>query len=87
MKRADDKFHHLSWKGKWAETLSIARKHNETTLDNVSVSLLSVFLFLLMDRIPVDSIAVPDVKLRKVTCFKPGGKDFSTNQHRRARLA
>ena len=31
-----------------------------------------------MDRIPV-----LDVKLRKVTCFKPGGNDFSTNQARR----
>ena len=30
-----------------------------------------------MDRIPV-----LDVKLRKVTCFKPGGNDFSTNQAR-----
>ena len=31
-----------------------------------------------MDRIPV-----LDVELRKVTCFKPGGNDFSTNQARR----
>lgn len=31
----------------------------------------------------MDGIPVLDVKLGKVTCFKPGGNDFSTNQARR----
>ena len=35
----------VSWIGKWGKTLSIARKSNEKTLGNVSVSLLSGFFF------------------------------------------
>ena len=35
----------ISWKGKWANTLSTARKNNEKTLGNVSISVLSVFFF------------------------------------------
>ena len=75
--RSTERADKVSWKGdhEWVETLTIARKQNNKTPGNVSLSLLSVFFSLLKDRIPV-----LDVKLRKVPCFKPGGNDFSMNQ-------